>query len=227
MVARLAARRGWEPDERAAKAIISATRAHPGLMRAATWAVIDERAHPRKGNLSFQLLSDPTVRDECRKIWDGLNPEEQRALEEIALGGVWVERDERATRSLELKQLVVREGGLSHPFCELFAHYVRDDQKASRIRIDQQRQIVWRGRQQMTGVTAQDFRLLSYLYQNCNRVCSRDEIIDAVWGHEAAGATYQALQAAVGRLRRKIEPDFRNPVYLITHRDQGYQLVNC
>lgn len=227
MVARLAARRDWELDERATKAIISATRAHPGLMRAATWAVIDEQAHPRKGSLSSQLLSDPTVRDECRKIWDGLNPEEQRALEEIALGGVWVERDERATSSLELKQLVVRESGLPRLFCELFANYVRDDQKASRIRIDRQRQIIWRGRQQITGVTAQDFRLLSYLYQNCNRVCSRDEIIDAVWENEAAGATYQALQAATGRLRRKIEPDFRNPVYLITHRDQGYQLVNC
>jgi DNA-binding winged helix-turn-helix (wHTH) protein len=227
MVARLSARRDRALDERAIKAIITATQAHPGLMRAATWAVIDGRADPRKGNLSVQLLSDPTVRDECRKIWEGLSTEEQRALEEIALGGVWANRNPRSLELLALKEVVVRKDGLPHVFCELFANYVRDDQKVSHLRVDRHRQAVWRGSQQIEGLTAQEFKLLSHLYQNCGRICDRDEIIEAVWEDEAAGATPQALQAAIRRLRRKIEPDPGDPVYLITHRDQGYQLVNC
>jgi hypothetical protein len=227
MIARLATRRGLDLNERALKAIITATRAHPGLMRAATWAVIDGQADPRKGDLSTQLLSDQNVRDECRKIWEGLSSEEQRTLDEIVLGGPWVDRNERSSELLELKQVVVREGGLPRVFCELFANYVREDKKVPRLRINQHRQTVWRGHHQIEGITAQDFKLLSYLHQNCGRICSRDEIIDAVWEEEAAGATYQALQAAIGRLRRKIETDPGDPVYLITHRDRGYQLVNC
>jgi DNA-binding winged helix-turn-helix (wHTH) protein len=228
MVARLFARWDVALDERATKAIVTATQAHPGLIRAVTRAVIDGRVSPRRDNLGVKLLTDQTVRDECRKIWDGLSPEEQHALETVALEGAWVDRDERSLKLLELKKVVTRKDGLPRVFCELFANYVRDDAKVSRLHIDLSRQTVWRGaRQQIEDITAQDFKLLSYLYQNCGRVCSRDEIIDAVWGDESAGATYQALHAAVGRLRRKIETDSGEPVYLVTHRDRGYELKNC
>ncbi len=227
MVASLSARRDQALDARTIKAILTATQAHPGLVRAATWAVTGGRADPRKGDLSVQLLSDPALQDECRKIWEGLDLEEQRALEEIALGGVWADRNPRSLELLELKKVVVRKGGLPRVFCELFASYVRDYQKVSRLHVDSRRQTVLRGSQQIVDLTAQEFKLLSYLYENCGEICDRDEIIEAVWEDEAAGATPQALQAAIRRLRRKIEPDPGDPVYLITHRDQGYQLVNC
>jgi two-component system response regulator RegX3 len=67
-----------------------------------------------------------------------------------------------------------------------------------------------------------EFELLELLLENVNRVLTRGQIIDSVWGHDYFGDT-KTLDVHVKRLRSKIEADPGRPQYLITVRGLGYK----
>lgn len=66
-----------------------------------------------------------------------------------------------------------------------------------------------------------EFRLLHFLASRPNKVFSRDQLLDAVWGTERF-VTPRSVDVYVGRLRAKIEPDPGNPMHLKTVRSAGY-----
>ena len=66
-----------------------------------------------------------------------------------------------------------------------------------------------------------EFRLVYYLAARPNRVFSRDQLLDAVWGPERF-VTPRSVDVYVRRLREKIEADPENPVHLKTVRGAGY-----
>src|ERR1700751_3842976 len=65
------------------------------------------------------------------------------------------------------------------------------------------------------------FRLLYYLASRPNRVFTRDQLLDAVWGTDRF-VTPRSVDVYVRRLREKIESDPENPVHLKTVRGAGY-----
>lgn len=67
-----------------------------------------------------------------------------------------------------------------------------------------------------------EFELLELLLENVNRVLTRGQIIDRVWGHDYFGDT-KTLDVHVKRLRSKIEADPSRPEHLITVRGLGYK----
>jgi DNA-binding response OmpR family regulator len=71
-----------------------------------------------------------------------------------------------------------------------------------------------------------EFKLMIYLIQNKEKLCSKDEIINAVWGDQKSqeGVTDQALDQIFYRLRKKIEKDPSNPRYIHTVKGKGYKL---
>ena len=66
-----------------------------------------------------------------------------------------------------------------------------------------------------------EFRLVHYLAARPNRVFSRDQLLDAVWGTERF-VTPRSVDVYIRRLREKIESDPENPVHLKTVRGAGY-----
>ncbi|MBI4462318.1 MAG: response regulator transcription factor [Acidobacteria bacterium] len=66
-----------------------------------------------------------------------------------------------------------------------------------------------------------EFRLLYFLATHPNKVFSRDQLLDAVWGPERF-VTPRSVDVYVRRLREKIEADPENPVHLKTVRGAGY-----
>ena len=66
-----------------------------------------------------------------------------------------------------------------------------------------------------------EFRLLYYLAARPNRVFTRDQLLDAVWGTERF-VTPRSVDVYVRRLREKIEGDPENPAHLKTVRGAGY-----
>ena len=66
-----------------------------------------------------------------------------------------------------------------------------------------------------------EFRLLYYLASRPNRVFTRDQLLDAVWGTDRF-VTPRSVDVYVRRLREKIESDSENPAYLKTVRGAGY-----
>lgn len=67
-----------------------------------------------------------------------------------------------------------------------------------------------------------EFELLELLMENVNRVLTRGQIIDRVWGSNYFGDT-KTLDVHVKRIRSKIEEDPARPRYLVTVRGLGYK----
>jgi two-component system, OmpR family, alkaline phosphatase synthesis response regulator PhoP len=66
-----------------------------------------------------------------------------------------------------------------------------------------------------------EFRLLYFLASRPNRVFTRDQLLDAVWGTERF-VTPRSVDVYVRRLREKIEMDPQRPAYMKTIRGAGY-----
>jgi hypothetical protein len=78
-----------------------------------------------------------------------------------------------------------------------------------------------------SGLTATEFRMWAYLRAHAGQVCSKDELIQAVWPEEAQveGLRDDSLAQLVSRLRRKVEPDPANPARIVTVPGRGYRFV--
>ena len=68
-----------------------------------------------------------------------------------------------------------------------------------------------------------EFELLELLIENVNRVLTRGQIIDRVWGSDYVGDT-KTLDVHIKRLRAKIEDDSANPKIIQTVRGLGYKM---
>jgi two-component system, OmpR family, alkaline phosphatase synthesis response regulator PhoP len=66
-----------------------------------------------------------------------------------------------------------------------------------------------------------EFRLLYFLAARPNRVFTRDQLLDGVWGTERF-VTPRSVDVYVRRLREKIEADPQHPAYMKTIRGAGY-----
>jgi len=71
-------------------------------------------------------------------------------------------------------------------------------------------------------ITPQELRLLDALISNRGRVLTRDQLIEAAWGHGTA-ITDRAVDTHVFNLRKKIEAVPSRPVFLIGVRGIGYR----
>src|SRR5699024_7277916 len=92
-----------------------------------------------------------------------------------------------------------------------------------RIRMDSDRHEV-----QVDGAAValplREFELLELFLRNPDRVLTRGQLIDRVWGADYVGDT-KTLDVHVKRLRAKIEVDPVSPSMLLTVRGLGYKLV--
>lgn len=71
-------------------------------------------------------------------------------------------------------------------------------------------------------LTLKEFELLRFLVQNPNRVLSRDQLLDRVWGGETF-VTPRTVDVHIRRLRKAIENDDRKPKWILTLRGVGYK----
>ena len=69
-----------------------------------------------------------------------------------------------------------------------------------------------------------EFRLLYALAENANRVLSRDRLMDVLSGREA-GPFDRSVDVMIGRLRRRLGDDGREPALIKTVRNEGYVLA--
>ena len=74
---------------------------------------------------------------------------------------------------------------------------------------------------QEVALTATEFRLLEFLMSRPGVVYSREQLLDAVWGHDRA-VTDRTVDVYILRLRQKIEADPANPVFIRAVRGFGY-----
>lgn len=74
---------------------------------------------------------------------------------------------------------------------------------------------------QLISLTPTEYAIVSFLINNSDRVISRDEILDEVWGVDYFG-DIKTVDVNMRRIRQKIEDDASNPLYLKTVWGHGY-----
>ncbi len=94
---------------------------------------------------------------------------------------------------------------------------------AGPLRLDLEKyEVTMRG--QAVDLTPREFELLHYLLKHADRVVSRDQLLDRVWGYEYAGDT-RLVDVHISHLRDKIEVDPKSPRHIKTVRGVGYKFV--
>ena len=73
-------------------------------------------------------------------------------------------------------------------------------------------------------LTLSEFKLLSFLAAEPERVFSRREILEHLWGTRHVG-DQRACDVHISNVRRKVERDPMNPERVVTVRGVGYKLV--
>jgi DNA-binding response OmpR family regulator len=72
--------------------------------------------------------------------------------------------------------------------------------------------------------TRKEFKTLEFLTKNAQRVISRNELLEKVWGYENYPCTW-TVDNHMLRLRQKLEKDPSNPSHLLTVHGLGYKFV--
>lgn len=210
-----------------ARRLYQLTRGHAGLLRATFLAVAQDSVELGDDDeeTAALLLKTPAVTTECEKLWASLSLVERRTLAYHALGTFLDANGEQAIKPLQLKGLLTEEEPVTI-FSPLFQAYIeRQEPLWERpLHFDESARQVWVLGRPRPVLTPLEFRLFRELYRQKNEIALKDELIDAGWPTAKGGVSDEALVTAIARLRKKVEPDPKNPHFIKNVHNQGYTL---
>ncbi|MCS6871318.1 MAG: response regulator transcription factor [Anaerolineae bacterium] len=140
--------------------------------------------------------------------------------EEDIVRGLTFGADEYLEKPIGMDEFVARVRALLRRAAMVSA----EDEKSyadGHLMIDlKRRQVFVRGVKEH--LTPTEFKLLAVLLENAGRVVTQRELLEQVWGQEYAEDLYYP-RVYISQLRRKIEPDPANPIYILTEHRVGYR----
>jgi hypothetical protein len=76
-------------------------------------------------------------------------------------------------------------------------------------------------------LSKKEYDLLLLLYRNAGNICSRDDIIEAVWpeSQDTSAISDATIDQLIHRLREKVEPEPARPSRIVSKKAFGYMLV--
>ena len=232
VIAQIAARRGRTWSEAEIAAMLRLAGGHPGSLV----ALSDVLAHnplPADADeeaLARWALAQSAVAEEYRKLWQGLAEDERLALSRLAQG---IGASYSVRELLALKGLIHGEGREDVVFFSpAFRQYVLDEGVLSdrELWLDEAAAVVWVEGRRVADLTRLEYELLRLLYRRLGQVCSREEIMAALYPTETVDLDHAGsenrIDSLVRHLRKAIEPAAAQPRYLLTVRGHGYKLVD-
>ena len=91
------------------------------------------------------------------------------------------------------------------------------------VKVDFKKMELWR-EGNLVQLTSQEFKVLKFMIQNAERVLSREELLNHVWGYRNYPST-RTVDNHILRLRQKVEKDPAHPVHFRTVHSAGYKFV--
>jgi hypothetical protein len=230
VIAQIAARRRRTVTPGQEAAMLALSGGHPGLLVALCDLLSNGHAAPADGDLAAWALAQPQVVEECRKLWNGLAGDEQFALSRLAYG---IGAPYTARELLALKGLIRPLGQDAVVFFSpIFRQYVLSEGHLSdrELWLDEGTNVAWVEGRPIADLSRLEFDLLRYLHRRLDQVCTREEIMAALYPAETLdpdkAGTDNRVDTLVRRLRKAIEPAPSHPRYLLTLRGHGYKLVD-
>ncbi len=91
------------------------------------------------------------------------------------------------------------------------------------VKVDFTKMELWRDAE-LVQLTSQEFKVLKFMIQNAERVLSREDLLNHVWGYRNYPST-RTVDNHILRLRQKLEKDPANPLHFRTVHSSGYKFV--
>ncbi len=145
----------------------------------------------------------------------------QSAPEEI-VKGLDMGADDYMLKPFEIPVLLARvRANLRRAAAEptLFRHEVIYDDEYLTVNLEEHR-VLLQG--EPIRLTPTEFSLLAHLVDASPRVISYRDLLERVWGFEYID-DIDYLRVYIWHLRRKIEPDVKNPTYIVNELGMGYR----
>jgi DNA-binding response OmpR family regulator len=140
-----------------------------------------------------------------------------KGQEEDIVRGLELGADDYVTKPFSIRDLLVRaKGFLRRRQAQLSAVIQFSDCK-----LNLTARTVFRNGEEIA-LTAKEFGLLEFFGRRPGRALTRDQILNAVWGHDIM-VNDRSVDRCVTTLRAKIEPDPHHPTCIQTIRDISYR----
>ncbi|MGD8457774.1 MAG: response regulator transcription factor [Anaerolineales bacterium] len=137
--------------------------------------------------------------------------------------GLELGADDYIVKPYHLKELISRmRAQLRRAYGDLAAPASQEVIRFGEFEIDMDQWELRKGNDAIF-LTLTEFRLLRYLITRPNRVCSRDDLIEHVWGYDSDIGSSRIVDVHVSHLREKLEDDPNDPRWIITVRGIGYK----
>jgi DNA-binding response OmpR family regulator len=146
-----------------------------------------------------------------------------RAEEAEKIAGLNTGADDYVTKPFSVAELMARVQAALRRSAVRGTEVTAVDVGGGVIEVDAERHEV-RRRGELVHLTPKEFELLAFLLRHANRVCSRDAILNAVWGYGYEGDT-RTVDVHMHWLRQKLEDDPAHPEHLVTVRNYGYKFL--
>lgn len=144
--------------------------------------------------------------------------------EEDRVRGLELGADDYITKPFSPRELVSRvravlrrtemATGTTHGLIEVDEH----------LKLDFDRREVWL-EGELVQLRPTEYRLLYHLVQNAGWVIPHDQLLAKVWGYEYRDEPHY-VRLYINYLRKKLEKDPSNPIYILTERGVGYRFVD-
>lgn len=165
-----------------------------------------------KPNEFFEFLkNDERISLQSEELWESLTSSEQDILLKV------VAKKKLSDEEIKQAEYLVNTGFFDLQnlkiFSPIFDFFVKS--KAEKLK-----------EKNSTDFSKKENLLLTYLEQNKNQVCEREQIIEAVWPEtESLGVTDWAIDRLVARVRVKLRDHDKN-YEIVTIKTRGYKLID-
>jgi two-component system alkaline phosphatase synthesis response regulator PhoP len=144
-----------------------------------------------------------------------------RASEVDKVLGLEMGADDYVTKPFSPRELVARVKAVLRRAYGATPDRPHEVYEKGRIRIDFDTYEVLLDRQPL-GLGLREFELLKFFLQYPNRVFSRGQILDLVWGQDVY-VEPRTVDVHIRLLRQRLEHDDANPTFILTVRGVGYK----
>lgn len=164
-----------------------------------------------------------TICNEVRKI-DRVQPlilltakgDEENIIQGLKLGA-----DDYIPKPFSVRELVARVEAVLRRSSKLIAE--KEKIIWENFEIDPQN-LKLKIEDQSIELTRKEIDLLRYFIKHSDRPISRKELLKEVWGYGNTEMDTRTVDIHITKLRRKIEPNPEEPIYIRTVRGEGYRL---